>query len=659
MRVLFRLSLLWIGLLTGSLHAIAQEVTWSDTVAWRSGDTLEWAAPEFDDQNWARLPAGRFPQDGWTHRGWFRFEMSVPEEMRSLPLGISIEGRGAIEVYLDGQLIAAQGVIGNSQTQDDVVVRAAPTLFFLPQGGKESYTVAVRYSGYVMEEGIGMSPEFSLDVDGYDRLSTAWFRHHRSMGFHQAFLMGINWAFALLHFLLFVFYRKLRANLYMAGLTLFTGLLAYLEFEVSLAASAERLWWVYRGLLVAGVMLSFLIVRFAWSLTSRTPPRKFNLLLLPGVVLVVAGLWQPGSVFAWLFFYMAIMFLEASRVFVYSLLKHREQLLDGSWLIALGSVPFIVLSLYQILGVLTPLWSFLTFPIYYYPLVVLLSCVSIFLARNFAQTHRTLEHQIRQIETLSEETLRQEMDRIELEAENHRKSHELEEALTLQLSMLPKQVPKPDGFEIEVSMHTATEVGGDYYDFYTDKAGVLTIAIGDATGHGLQAGTMVAATKSLFSLYAEEPDLCRLHHQMSQALAGMGLPRMFMALMIARLEGSRLSLCSAGIPHTLLYRKKTGQAETIVLKGLPLGSGYPFPYQTHHIDLEEGDTVLLMSDGLGETFNERNEMLGLDRALSLFAEVAEQSPTRILGFLEEKCREWAGPREAHDDTTLMVLKMVS
>ena len=86
-----------------------------------------------------------------------------------------------------------------------------------------------------------------------------------------------------------------------------------------------------------------------------------------------------------------------------------------------------------------------------------------------------------------------------LEADNQRKTKELEEASKLQLSMLPKNVPDVPDLEIAVYMKTASEVGGDYYDFKYDNNGTLIIAIGDATGHGMKAGTMVATIKGLFT----------------------------------------------------------------------------------------------------------------------------------------------------------------
>jgi ligand-binding sensor domain-containing protein len=85
-----------------------------------------------------------------------------------------------------------------------------------------------------------------------------------------------------------------------------------------------------------------------------------------------------------------------------------------------------------------------------------------------------------------------------LQLENDRKTKELEEARQLQLSMLPKELPKLPHLDIAVYMKTATEVGGDYYDFHLHIDGTLTVILGDATGHGMMSGMMVSIMKSLF-----------------------------------------------------------------------------------------------------------------------------------------------------------------
>ncbi|MCK7523473.1 MAG: hypothetical protein MZV64_40370 [Ignavibacteriales bacterium] len=88
----------------------------------------------------------------------------------------------------------------------------------------------------------------------------------------------------------------------------------------------------------------------------------------------------------------------------------------------------------------------------------------------------------------------------ELNNEYVRKSNELESARQIQLSMLPQALPEHPELEIAVTMQTASEIGGDYYDFHLAEDNTLTFAIGDATGHGAKAGAMVTAIKTLFQI---------------------------------------------------------------------------------------------------------------------------------------------------------------
>lgn len=110
---------------------------------------------------------------------------------------------------------------------------------------------------------------------------------------------------------------------------------------------------------------------------------------------------------------------------------------------------------------------------------------------------------IHQERLVREESRRKEHELQErlLLAEYRRKSDELEQARRFQLSLLPKEVPDHPGLELAVAMNAATEVGGDFYDFRRGEDGSLTLAVGDATGHGARAGTMVTVIKSLFSAW--------------------------------------------------------------------------------------------------------------------------------------------------------------
>jgi serine phosphatase RsbU (regulator of sigma subunit) len=243
-----------------------------------------------------------------------------------------------------------------------------------------------------------------------------------------------------------------------------------------------------------------------------------------------------------------------------------------------------------------------------------------------------------------------------LKAENERKTAELEQARKLQLSMLPETVPTIPDLDISVYMKPATEVGGDYYDFKIDNDGTLTVALGDATGHGLNAGTMVAATKSLFNALVSQNEPVKFFKKVSHALYDMGFHGIYMAMIIAKFKQRKLTLSAAGMPFALIYRSISGTMEEVILKGVPLGSFPDFKYNYKELSLNKGDTVLFMSDGLPETFNDKDEMLGYETMNKLFHEVANESPESIIKHLVNAGEKWAHGRAQDDDITFVVLK---
>ncbi len=70
------------------------------------------------------------------------------------------------------------------------------------------------------------------------------------------------------------------------------------------------------------------------------------------------------------------------------------------------------------------------------------------------------------------------------------------------------------------------------------------------------------------------------------------------------------------MPHALVHRAATGTVESVPLKGMPLGGFADYPYTTRTLRLDPGDTVVLMSDGFPELFNDAGEMLGYDEVES-------------------------------------------
>ena len=109
------------------------------------------------------------------------------------------------------------------------------------------------------------------------------------------------------------------------------------------------------------------------------------------------------------------------------------------------------------------------------------------------------------------------------------------------------------------------------------------------------------------------------------------------------------------MPPALIRRAGAGTIERIDLKGLPLGSPAEVSYRSTCIELAEGDTVLLMSDGFPELFSPDREMLGYDRAADVFARAGEASPDEVIRHLRETTEAWTGGRRPDDDVTFVVL----
>lgn len=243
-----------------------------------------------------------------------------------------------------------------------------------------------------------------------------------------------------------------------------------------------------------------------------------------------------------------------------------------------------------------------------------------------------------------------------LEAENARKTKELDDARQLQLSMLPRAVPHVPGYEIAVFMKTATEVGGDYYDFAPGEEGSLQIAFGDATGHGMQAGTIVTLMKGLFLSDASRQGILSFFRHCSLTMKEIRLGRLFMAFNLVRLTGAAVSFSSAGMPPAFLYRRATGTMEEILLTGVPLGAMKSFPYVLHETTLDPGDTLLFLTDGLPEQKNRVGEMFDYARVQETFLGSISSTPDAIIAELVQAGDRWMEGVPQDDDMTLLVIR---
>jgi len=244
-----------------------------------------------------------------------------------------------------------------------------------------------------------------------------------------------------------------------------------------------------------------------------------------------------------------------------------------------------------------------------------------------------------------------------IEIENERKTKELEEARELQLSMLPRELPKLSNLEIAAFMKTATEVGGDYYDFIVQDNGVLNVAFGDATGHGLQAGTMVTLMKGFFTSDAAKLGLQEFMNHCTGMIKEIKLGRILMSFSLLKIEDSKLLITSAGMPPVYYFDKDKQEVEEITIQGMPLGAMRKFSYKVVEKEIKSGDTLLLLSDGLPEQMNLSEEMFGYPRVKDRFKEFVNDTPDNIIQNLVKTGEEWMGGATQQDDISFVVIKV--
>lgn len=244
-----------------------------------------------------------------------------------------------------------------------------------------------------------------------------------------------------------------------------------------------------------------------------------------------------------------------------------------------------------------------------------------------------------------------------VEKDNYRKTEELLEAQRLQLSMLPGHNPFMPGYEIALSAHPASEVGGDYYDYHFSRGyRRLHLVLGDATGHGFKPGILVATAKSYFKTLAGKEEGEEILVHISDAIRSLNAKGLYMGLALMDIEGDRLTIVSSGMPPLFIYNKARNEVKQHRLKGLFLGVNYKLQLHRKVFRLSKGDAVLFMTDGMAETQNSEGEMLGYEAIADQFRKAASGSTADIIEQLNWLADSWSNGDPQKDDMSMIVLK---
>ena len=250
-----------------------------------------------------------------------------------------------------------------------------------------------------------------------------------------------------------------------------------------------------------------------------------------------------------------------------------------------------------------------------------------------------------------------------LKKENLRMGAELGILKQMQQMILPKpEELEIEGLDIAGFMESADEVGGDYYDvLQTD--GVVTIGIGDVTGHGLESGILMLMTQTGVRILKEirEYDPVRFLDTLNRTIY-KNVQRMNseknLTLVVLNYADHKVSI-SGQHEETIIVRNG-GQIERINTMdlGFPIGLNDDIVDFISHtiVELHPGDGIVLYTDGITEAKDINKKQYGLDRLCKVIAQSWQRSATEIKHAVIEDVRRHIGTQKIFDDITLLVLK---
>jgi len=232
---------------------------------------------------------------------------------------------------------------------------------------------------------------------------------------------------------------------------------------------------------------------------------------------------------------------------------------------------------------------------------------------------------------------------------------ELEVARELQRELLPRRAPGVSGYDFAFSYRTANTIGGDYYDFLALEDGRLVVVVGDASGHGIAAGLLMAIANSALKLaFDADTDPVAAAQLVNRALCRTGGPRAFMTLFCGVLEpqSGRMQFVCAGHPYPLL-RRADGEIVELGAGALPLGMRMEHALESYEAVIGPGDTLLLYTDGVVETLEVGGESFGFERLRDGLAPggASQVIHDRILNELDR----FRGDEPVYDDCSLVVV----
>lgn len=241
---------------------------------------------------------------------------------------------------------------------------------------------------------------------------------------------------------------------------------------------------------------------------------------------------------------------------------------------------------------------------------------------------------------------------------------DLATAARIQRQLLPTSDQATSPFRAHWLFLPAAQVSGDSFNFFELTPGLVGFYHLDISGHGVPAALLsVSLSRSLVpgggpgTAVADFFDPATFLADLNRQLTSRdGEVENYATIAYGTLEKhtGRIRLALAAHPYPLVLRQ-SGRIDTLQQGGLPVGMFPVVDYQAQEVQLAPGDRLVLYSDGVTECRNRQGEAFG-EAQLRASLSFAAQTGLSLTAVLDERLRDWRGPRDFEDDISLLVLE---
>jgi serine phosphatase RsbU (regulator of sigma subunit) len=242
---------------------------------------------------------------------------------------------------------------------------------------------------------------------------------------------------------------------------------------------------------------------------------------------------------------------------------------------------------------------------------------------------------------------------------------ELKLAHDVQSSLMPKEQPKIEGYDIAGISLPAKEVGGDHFDYLYDRSdhAELGICVFDVSGKGMEAAMSAVFTSGAYMSETKQSDSpATVLTRLNKAIFDHTKRGHFVTFLLAKLDVQHKTLCYANAGQTKPLLNSAHNVRWLNSNGVhfPLGMRKDSTYGQQSMQLQSGDVLFLMTDGFTEAMNENQEIYGSERMEQVVRDLHRDSLSAgaMLEQITHEVRSHIGNAPQHDDMTMVVVKVL-